>query len=295
MSGGFASRIYRAAKRRLRPPTPGLNPEVSSALAMGYARGSLNAPLRRIDPNNPITWEFSAFSQNGEDGIVDYLTRRLLTSNRYFIEIGASNGLENNSAYLAFARRYSGLMVEGDAKKSGWAKTNLQPRGFGVEYLHCFVGPENIGAVLDAALFSDPDVFSLDIDSIDVHIAASMMERGFRPKIVLVEYNSAFGPEQSFTVPRAFVKARSPLYYGVSIQGWKRFWSQYGYRFVTVDSNGVNGVFVDPQQFESDFIDRVRGLAFAENVSQQRRFRSEWEGQFERIRDLPLEDVPYTR
>ena len=295
MNGGLLPRLYGAVKRRLRPPSPGLDLRVSSALAMGCARGALTAGLRDIDPSNPSTWEFSAFSQNGEDGLIDYLCRRLLTSNRYFVEIGASNGLENNSAYLAFARRYSGLMVEGDRRKSAWAKKNLQAMGFGVSYLSCYVNTETLGTVFDECTFLDPDLFSLDIDSIDFHVAAAMMDRSFRPKIVVVEYNSAFGPAQAVTVPYKPRSARKEdptgLYYGVSVEGWRRFWSGRGYRFVTVDENGVNAVFVDPQYFDADFLSELRGLPFAENVSQKRRFRTGWEGQFDRVRHLPLEEV----
>src|SRR6266849_1045876 len=58
---------------------------------MALARGAASASLRRLDPTDPRSWEFSGFSQNGEDGILDYLVSHLKTENRYFIEIGASN------------------------------------------------------------------------------------------------------------------------------------------------------------------------------------------------------------
>ena len=56
---------------------------------------------RRIDLTRPATWEFSGFSQNGEDGILDVLRHQLTRSNRYFIEIGAADGIENNIGALA--------------------------------------------------------------------------------------------------------------------------------------------------------------------------------------------------
>jgi len=67
-----------------------------------------------LDHTDPISWSFSGFSQNGEDGIIDYLASRLRNPNYYFVEIGAADGLENNTSWLAIARRYSGLMLEAD-------------------------------------------------------------------------------------------------------------------------------------------------------------------------------------
>lgn len=58
-----------------------------------------------------------------------------------------------------------------------------------------FVTQDNIQQVKNISLYNDPDVFSLDIDSTDYYIAKAVMAMGFRPKIFVVEYNSAFGPE----------------------------------------------------------------------------------------------------
>lgn len=44
--------------------------------------------------------EYTIFSQNGEDGIISFLSSGLQSSRRQFIEIGTSDGGENNSMYL---------------------------------------------------------------------------------------------------------------------------------------------------------------------------------------------------
>ena len=89
-------------------------------------RASASAALREIDPHMPATWEFTGFSQHGEDGVFDYLTRKITSPNRYFIEIGASNGVENNSTWLALARSYSGLMIDGNLQSIEWCRHLLQ-------------------------------------------------------------------------------------------------------------------------------------------------------------------------
>jgi len=52
---------------------------------MALSRGAATSALRNVDLTKPDTWEFSGFSQNGEDGIIDVLTRQILKPNRYFI------------------------------------------------------------------------------------------------------------------------------------------------------------------------------------------------------------------
>ncbi len=264
-------------------------------IAIALAKGA-RMPARRIDLRAPATWEFSAFSQNGEDGVLDVLRGQLLDANRSFIEIGAADGIENNTAWLAIAEKYCGLMVEGDARKSARARRLLPGSSLGVECLPLFVTRASVTTLKDRALYADPDVCSLDIDGNDYYIAGALLDAGLRPKIFVVEYNAAFGPERRLTVgyDDAFdFTAAHPtqLYYGVSIAGWRAFFAQRGYRFISVERNGVNAFFADPACFDAGFLDGVRGLDFAENRYQLHKFRQPWPQQFERIAAMPLVDI----
>jgi hypothetical protein len=263
-------------------------------MEVALARGALNAMTRRLDPSRPSTWEFSAFSQNGEDGVIDYLMSLIDQPNRSFLEIGASDGLENNSGYLAFAKKYSGVMVEGDKFKSDCARALLTPLNGAVEYLNLFVEPADAGTLIKRCLYPNPDLFSLDIDGVDYHVAYAFLAAGFRPKIVCVEYNSAFGPSRALTIPYVAGFRNSTgddqlLYYGVSIGAWRALFEQYGYRFVTVETHGVNAFFVDPKAVRLP--DGIVALEFAENVIQLQRVRLGWTKQFELVQHLPFIDL----
>jgi hypothetical protein len=263
---------------------------------IALAKGGAMMLARVVDLKNPASWEFSGFSQNGEDGILEVLRKNLSSSNRYFIEIGSSDGIENNSAWLAVAEKYSGLMIDGNEKLIGRARKFVQRYSIGMECHAMFVTPERIADLKKLAFHHDPDVFSLDIDGNDYYIAKAIFQNGFRPKIFVVEYNSAFGPERSVTIEykRDFVFTQAhptQLYYGVSIMGWKNFFAEQGYRFVTVDRNGVNAFFVDPLWFDTNFLDAVQGLDFAENQYQYTKFREPHQAQFERIADQKLVSI----
>lgn len=251
---------------------------------------------RCVDLKNPTTWEFSGFSQNGEDGLIEVLRKQLISSNRYFVEIGSADGMQNNSSWLVVAEQYAGLMVEGDPELVDRAKRLIPHYSIGAECLKMFVNSNNIQDLKTLALFSNPDIFSLDIDGVDYYVAEAVFDVGFRPKIFVVEYNSVFGPERSMTVPYkenfSFgVEHSSRLYYGVSISAWRKFFDKQGYRFVTVDSKGVNAFFVDSNSFDPEFLDAIEGVPFNENLYQLRKFRGDFKEQFKLIEGQRFVDV----
>ena len=258
--------------------------------------GRYGADARKIVATDPKSWEFSGTSQNGEDGIIDYLLSRASGLNRYFIEIGASDGVENNSAWLANVKGYSGLMIEGWDKRSTLCQMTCKRLNLGsVTPLNIFVSAENVLELKEKAERFDRDMFSIDIDGNDLYLAKILLDAGLRPKVFVAEYNSAFGPEQEVTVRYRddfdITKAHpTQLYYGVSVSGWRRFMESYGYRFITVDSSGTNCFFADPAHFDSKWLDSVSGMNFRENRFQQANYGN-WKEQLKLLDGMELVNV----
>ena len=136
-------------------------------IAIALARGGAMMHARKIRPEDPRTWEFAGFSQNGEDGILDVLRQQLRTSNRYCIEIGAADAIQNNSSWLVIAERYNGLLVEGDPYLSERARRLTMHYSIGAECLSMMVTRANATELVTRAMHRDPDVLSLDIDGMD--------------------------------------------------------------------------------------------------------------------------------
>jgi len=263
---------------------------------MGLARGQASRMARRVDASNPATWEFTGFSQNGEDGILEFLLDNVRAPNRYFIEIGASDGLENNTSWLSLVHRYSGLWIEADPVSASRAAELFGPLNHGVQVTNVAVTPDNSSQVLGKVLHNNPDVMSIDIDSYDYFVGMAALAANMRPRIVVVEYNSAFGPEQSAAVPYTVEsppkRSRSErLYYGASLRSWQNLFGGAGYEFVTVERNGVNAFFIDPTEFAPGFSASLRGLGFAENYAQLVDWPGGWQEQWELIRTRPLEQI----
>ncbi len=198
-------------------------------------------------------------------------------------------------------------MIEGDPAQSKRAEEALQALNWGVRYVSAFVDQDNVAKLLKQCPYRDPDVFSLDIDGIDFYVAKAIFASGMRPKIFIVEYNSAFGPEKPITVPYQKEFSRfhvhpSGLYYGVSIAAWRSFFSKLGYEFITTDRSGTNAFFIDPAAFPAGFPGKIRRVDFRMNYSDQNGAtrptadpsgdlvvrRLDWKTQMQMIQDLPV-------
>jgi hypothetical protein len=284
--------------------------EAEVRMAAAFSRAAATAVTRVVDPSDPISWEFTGFSQHGEDGIIDYLCSRLKERHRFFFEIGSADGLENCTAWLAFARGYGGVMVEGNPELSARCRRMLEGRVWNIEAINSMVDADNISSLMKMCPHRDPDVFVIDIDGIDYYIGQKVLEMGFRPRIFVVEYNSSFGPDRSVTVTYKSTFSRweahpTGLYYGASVAAWRALLDRHGYRFATVDSSGVNAFFLDPACFPDGFADALRGPTFRDNLGDAngatRPYRDDrgdlvlpardWRSQLERLADVSLVEV----
>ena len=168
--------------------------------------------------------------------------------------------MANNTAWLAIARKWPGVMVDADASAVDRARATLGWFNQMVTVIDLLVEEHNAASVLLPLLSTRPDVFSLDVDSVDYFVARALFERGLRPRICVVEYNSAYGPERRCTIkPARVASTPEPLYYGVSIAGWRNFFASHDYHFVGVERTGVNAFFVDPSSFDRDFLTLYAG------------------------------------
>ncbi len=278
-------------------------------IGTALSRAAATAAARTIDPLKPSTWEFSGFSQHGEDGITDYLVARLLAPNRFFIEVGAGDGIENCTAWLVHASHIAGIWVEGNAVSFAKARRSIEGRAGSVECVHKLVDRDNIGSILKLCPYKDPDVFSLDIDSIDYYIAERVLELGVRPRIWIVEYNSTFGPDRAVTVPYRAGFNRweahwSGLYYGCSIGAWHTFFGRHEYAFITVDLTGTNAYFIDLRAFPPGFTDGMEGKPFREDSGDRGAIQHQvddagdrvapsrdWRSRYRAIAEMPLVEL----
>ncbi len=205
--------------------------------------GDLRAHERRV------------YSQNGEDGIIEEILRRVGIKTGLFVEFGAETGLECNCARLALKEGWGALFIEGNsAKFDGLSRTYA-----GDDRIRCIrarVSSDNIEQILSGNhIPQEFDLLSIDIDGNDYWVWAAI--QNWHPRIVVIEYNASFPP------PRLWVMVENhehtwdgTSYYGASLASLARLGRKKGYSLVATDSRGVNAFFVKADlMIEGRFLD----------------------------------------
>ena len=90
-------------------------------LSLGQIQSKLNLNLNRENIND---YEFKAFSQWGEDGIIDFLITNLDIENKTFIEFGVENYEEANTKFLLLNRYWKGLIIDSSSENVNYIKNS---------------------------------------------------------------------------------------------------------------------------------------------------------------------------
>src|ERR1035437_516911 len=192
--------------------------------------------------------EFKAFSQNGEDGILQYLLRHIPIPNKVFVEFGVHNYKEANTRFLLRNNNWSGLVIDGSKANVDQIKSDVLCLMHGLRAECAFIDASNINDLIRKnGISGDIGLLSVDIDGNDFWVWRAIDV--IQPRIVIVEYNSLFGPSCPVSIPydRAFQASKahySGLYWGASISAFTHLGRQKGYRLVGSNSTGNNLFFV---------------------------------------------------
>ena len=159
--------------------------------------------------DNPVKWPFplpentyhkfckNVYSQNGEDGIIEQITKELNINNGTFCEFGASNGITSSNTFnLIKNKNWSGLAIEADKNRYNLCVENYKPYP-NVQIKNGMVLFNNAEYNLDkwlekSNMEKDFDILSIDIDCDDYYVWENMTQ--FNPKIVIFEVNSYRDP-----------------------------------------------------------------------------------------------------
>tara|TARA_R100000742_G_C4275848_1_gene96554 strand:+ start:295 stop:948 length:654 start_codon:yes stop_codon:yes gene_type:complete len=146
-------------------------------------------------PVDLINFRRNTYSQNGEDGVVEEILRRLEIGTGSFCEFGAWDGKRLSNTYSLVEKGWSGVEIEADPDKF---KELLKTAENHPGQLTCINkgvsvdGENSLDRILsETGLAKDFDLLSIDIDSFDFQVWESLTE--YHPKIVIIEVNSGLG------------------------------------------------------------------------------------------------------
>ena len=199
------------------------------------------------------------YSQNGEDGILEFIFSVIDTTNKYSVEFGVGNGTQCNTIYLQEKKGWNGLMMDyspdpantsgSDANKA-WYKNikRIFNRKTRSPNLHLDIKNEKVTADNIQQLFQKYqvpkqfDLLSIDIDFNDYWVWKSIVD--YVPRVVVIEFNAAISPNESRVVaydPEAHWDGTN--YFGASLLALQKLGLEKGYTLVGCDDKGVNAFF----------------------------------------------------
>jgi hypothetical protein len=194
--------------------------------------------------------EFQVFSQWGEDGILQFLVRKVgIEIQPSFIEFGVETFTEANCRFLLMTKLWRGLVIDGSEKNIEFIRNDTISWRYGLRSRHSFITAENINSIFKEEGFSGRvGVLSIDIDGNDYWVLKAI--NCVEADILVLEYNSIFGPERSVTVPydpmfRRNEKHYSNLYWGASLQALTSLAKEKGYFLVGCNSQGNNAFYLN--------------------------------------------------
>lgn len=196
-------------------------------------------------PSKLVYERFGIWSQNEEDGVTLALLREAGCETYTFVELGSGdNG--GNSGFLAAELGWRGLFVDANEELLTTLRNAMPAR---VSVVNSWIERETVNDLLsEHGISGEIDLLSIDIDGNDYWLWQAI--DAVSPRIVIVEYNSVFGPARSVVVPYdpGFHWERNDAvgkaYYGASLQAYARLGNEKGYRLVAVEPRGVNAYFL---------------------------------------------------
>jgi hypothetical protein len=194
--------------------------------------------------------EFKVFSQFGEDGIIQYLVHatRIAPVERRFVEFGVETYQEANTRLLVLKDNWAGLVIDGDPRNIRYIHNDRIYWRHQLQASCAFINAENIDPLISAGgMAGDIGLLSIDIDGNDYWVWKSISS--VNPVLVVIEYNSVFGPDHAVSIPYdpAFRRGAahfSHLYWGCSLKALEALGRSKGYALVGSNGAGNNAFFV---------------------------------------------------
>lgn len=205
-------------------------------------------------------FECKVFSQNGEDGIINFIINRLRIDNPTFIEIGVGDYSEANTRLIYERFHSKGRIFDIIDNFEEKVKKNINYWKGDIKAIQKNINTDNINNLLfDNCKFSI-DIFSVDIDGIDYWIIKQLNRK--ISKIFIAEYNANFGSELEVTVPniKNFNRSNyhySNLCYGISLRSLIKLMKEKGYYFIGANRLKNNAFFINDDYKKEDYFPNI--------------------------------------
>lgn len=182
-------------------------------------------------------------SQNGEDGILRELFKRIGTTNMFFVEFGVEDGRQCNAGLLALYSHWHGLFIEGSDKHFPRLARTFSSYP-GITTVQEYLTRDNISAVFSRAGVPPTfDLLSVDVDGNDYWLWQAL--RDYAPRLVVIEYNAAYPPPAKWVMQYdPSFRWQGNTYYGASLASLTKLADSMGYALIGTERHGINAFYL---------------------------------------------------
>ncbi|MGV8130701.1 MAG: glycosyltransferase family protein [Candidatus Pacearchaeota archaeon] len=162
------------------------------------------------------------YAQFGEEAIFDYIFSNIGETNKFLVDFGASSlnlGL-SNSKYL-LEKGWNGLLMDGNSDGNPLIKEE-------------FITAENICSLFKKySVPNEFDLLSIDIDGNDIWVLESILNGGYKPRVIINEFNGCIpvGVNKAIKYNPTHTWGEND-YYGGSFEAFKVLLKKFGYTLV---------------------------------------------------------------
>lgn len=191
----------------------------------------------------------SYYSQNGEEGILEFIFEKIGMTNKHCVEFGAGDGVTISNTYY-FHQKYGFIrtLIEGN-------KHTLSQKRTSELFVESLVTSDNINTLIEHVP-DTYDLLSIDIDGDDYWVWKNMKKKA---RVVILEYHAGIPND----IPVAIIESKGEVnsqnfagpqgmtfngYYGANLKAFYRLAEELGYKFVTTISD--NAIFVLKSEFK---------------------------------------------
>lgn len=207
------------------------------------------------EPGDLREFERRVSSQNGEDGILEEIFRRIGAEGKYFVEFGVQSGDECNCAQLVREAGWRGLFLELDETHHRALSENYCQYDQ-VKCVQACVTSDNIEELFQThEVPRDLDLLSIDIDGNDYWVWKAV--QNWKARVVVIEYNGYYRPPIRWVMKEnRSHRWNRTTYFGASLAALATLGREKGYTLVGTESIGVNAFFVRDDQVTDEFVQR---------------------------------------
>lgn len=229
-----------------------------------------------MNSSNFNDYEFKIFSQWGDDGLIQYLIKKIHIENEIFMEFGVEDYSESNTRFLMMNNNWKGFVMDGSEENMDRMKNQSWYWKYSLKNKSVFITKENINELLAQTGFRNIGLLHIDLDGNDAHILEALDLSKINPSIIIMEYNAVFGKERAISVPydEWFIRTEkhySNLYFGASLPALTFIAINKGYRLIGCTMAGNNAYFIRHDLLNGDISEKSVEEAFIMSKARESR------------------------